>query len=91
MRIASRLKSLERQRQAAKQKRYRFVVSRCRQFTMEGATCTRTLHPDGSLWEMVYLQGSSKGFTGDVQKRFIESFAIVRLEERRASARGITG
>ena len=60
------------------QPRFRIVVRRLdREPGLEQATCRRTLWPNGTLFESVYLGASgSDGFTDEEFERWIESFPI---------------
>jgi len=47
--------------------------------SLENATCTRTLWPDGTLFEMVELDGSNEGpgeVTDEALDRWLEGFPI---------------
>ena len=64
-------------------KRLSIVVIRVdRKPSLEGATCTRTLCPDGTLMEVVRLDQSRPGreeLTDEELERWIETFPIIRL------------
>jgi hypothetical protein len=64
-------------------KRLSIVVTRVdRKPSLEGATCTRTLCPDGTVMEVVYLYQSRPGreeLTDEALERWMETFPIVRL------------
>ena len=59
------------------------VVTRVdRKPSLDGATCTRTLCPDGTLMQVVYLFQSrpgSKELTDEELERWIETFPINRM------------
>ena len=64
-------------------KRLSIVVSRVdRKPSLEGATCTRTLCPDGTLMQVIHLDQSRPGrdeLTDEELQRWIETFPIDRL------------
>ena len=64
-------------------KRLSIVVTRVdRKPSLEGATCTRTLCPDGTLMQVVHLDQSRPGreeLTDEELERWIETFPIVRM------------
>jgi hypothetical protein len=64
-------------------KRLSIVVTRVdRKPSLEGATCTRTLCPDGTLMQVVYLFQSRprrEELTDQELERWIETFPIVRM------------
>jgi len=43
------------------------------------ATCTRTLHADGHVFEWVNLHGGDYGLSDEDLERFIQSFPIERV------------
>ena len=64
-------------------KRLSIVVTRVdRKPSLEGAPCTRTLCPDGTLMQVVHLYQSRPGreeLTDEELERWIDTFPIVRM------------
>jgi hypothetical protein len=64
-------------------KRLSIVVSRVdRKPSLDGATCTRTLCPNGTIMQVIHLDQSLPGreeLTDEELDRWIETFPIVRL------------
>jgi hypothetical protein len=64
-------------------KRLSIVVMRVdRKPSLEGATCTRTLCPNGTIMQVIHLDQSRPGreeLTDEELERWIETFPIVRL------------
>jgi hypothetical protein len=85
--ITKRLARLEEHLQVTltPRKRLSIVVIRVdRKPSLEGATCTRTLCPDGTLMEVVRLDQSRPGrheLTDDEVERWIETFPIDRMHQ----------
>jgi hypothetical protein len=48
----------------------------------EGPRCDRTLLPNGTLTEMVFLEGSPSSLTKEEVDRYVASFPIRRLGEK---------
>jgi hypothetical protein len=76
MRLKSRIERLETQRQSAEQDSFRIVVTAPWPTDLTRARCNRTRCDNGSLSEIVYLNGSREGISDQDLERFIESFPI---------------
>ena len=76
MRLKSRIERLETQRQSAQQELFRVVVTSPWATDLTKATCSRMRCADGSLTEVVFLNGSRDGISDEDLERFIESFPI---------------
>ena len=73
----SRLKKLERRREAGTGQALRLVVRTIIGPTdLAKSTCQRTLCPDGSLLEIVHLNGNGSDLSEEELDRFIASFPI---------------
>jgi len=60
-------------------KRHRLTVSNIgKQLSLETSTCRRTLSADGSLFEIVRLDGTREGLSDTDFEGFIASFPIQR-------------
>ena len=83
--VSKRIARLEEHHQITfnPRKRLSIVVSRVdRTPSLEGATCTRTLCPDGTLMQVIHLDQSRPGreeLTDEELERWIETFPINRL------------
>ena len=49
---------------------------------LEGATCNRTLAPDGSIWETIILAGGGIGLSEEELDRFADQFPVTGLPSR---------
>ena len=79
MRLNARLKTLERQQRQVFEKRFRLVVSYAGEpLDMTKATCTRTIWPNGQLFELVNLHGTDEGLSNEDLENFIQSFPLER-------------
>jgi hypothetical protein len=76
MRLKSRIERLETQRRSAEQDSLRIVVTAPWPTDLTRATCNRTRCDNGSLTEVVFLNGSQDGISDEELERFIESFPI---------------
>lgn len=75
--ITRRLLTLERAYAPTRLQPFRVVVSACgRPLNLETSTCTRTCHPNGSLIEVVHLDGTDEGLSHEDLERFIARFPI---------------
>jgi hypothetical protein len=76
MNLKSRLKTLEKRRQASND-RIRVVISVIdRPANLANSKCRRTLAPNGLLTEVVELDGSSADLTDEDLERFIAGFPV---------------
>ena len=65
--------------------RCRLIVGNLgRRLSLETSTCRRTLGTDGSLTEIVRLDGTREGLSDADFEKFIESFPIERTVNRAA-------
>jgi len=79
MRLNSRLKTLERQQCQVFKEPLRMVVSHAGEpLDLSKATCTRTIWPNGQLFELVNLHGTDEGLSREDLESFIQSFPIER-------------
>ena len=79
MNFRARLNELEQRREAATGETFRLVVRPVVWPTdLAKSTCKRTLCADGSLWEIVHLNGSSSDLSDGELERFIATFPIER-------------
>ena len=76
MRLKSRIERLETQRRSAEQDSLRIVVTSPWPTDLTKATCSRARCENGSLMEIVNLNGSRDGISDEDLERFIESFPI---------------
>ena len=80
--VMRRIRRLEDQFGSVDRPRDRFRILVCSAGagkSLENATCTRTLWPDGTLFEMVELDGSNEGpgeVTDEALDRWLEGFPI---------------
>jgi len=75
--LKARLQKLERHHTEAQRGRFRIIVSRAgKPFDLATATCTRTLMPDGSLMEIVNVNGSGHDLSDEELERFIQSHPV---------------
>ena len=83
MNLKARIKKLERERNQVSREPLRFVVSHAgKPLDLSKATCTRTLWPDGHLFELVNLNGGDDGLREEDLERFIQSFPIEKSATR---------
>jgi hypothetical protein len=60
-------------------KRHRLTITNMgKQLNLATSTCRRTLSVDGSLFEIVRLDGTRAGWSDADLERFIESFPVER-------------
>jgi hypothetical protein len=84
MNFRARLKKLERRRETGTGQAFRLVVRPVIGPTdLAKSTCQRTLCPDGSLMEVVNLNGNGSGVSEEELDRFIASFPIEPLANKR--------
>ena len=77
MNFNARLKRLEQRREAATKQPFRLIIRPVFGPTnLENSTCKRTLAPDGSLMEIVRLDGDGADLSDDELERFIASAPI---------------
>ena len=77
MNFNARLKRLEQRREAATKEPFRLIIRPVFGPTnLANSTCTRTLAPDGSLMEIVHLDGNGADLSDDELERFIASTPI---------------
>jgi hypothetical protein len=76
MRLKSRIERLETRQQSAQQESLRIVVTGPFATDLTRAACYHTRCANGSLMEVVYLNGSRDGISDEDLERFIESFPI---------------
>jgi hypothetical protein len=84
MNFRARLNKLEQRREAATGETFRLLVRPVVGPTdLTESTCKRTLCADGSLWEIVHLNGSGSDLSEGELKRFIASFPLERAANKR--------
>jgi hypothetical protein len=77
MNLKNRLKTLERQQREVSNNRIRVVVTRVGpRLDLAKATCSRTVWPDGQLFELVKLNSTREGLSEEDLESFIQSFPI---------------
>jgi hypothetical protein len=74
--LTRRIERLEAQRHSAEQELFRIVMSSPWPTDLTRATCSRARCDNGSLTEVVFLNGSRDGISDEDLERFIESFPI---------------
>ena len=84
MNFRTRLKKLERRREAGTGETFRLLVrSVVGQTDLAKSRCKRTLCAGGSLWEIVHLNGSGTDLSEGELERFIASFPIEESQKLR--------
>jgi hypothetical protein len=79
--LKARLKTLERQQLSVFKEQFRLVVSHVGEpLDLSKATGTRTLFPNGQLFELVNLNGTDDGLSKEDLESFIQSFPVERRE-----------
>jgi hypothetical protein len=76
VRLKRRVERLETQRRGAEQDSFRIVVTAPWPTDLTRATCSRTRCDNGSLMEIVKLNGSRDGISDEDLEQFIQSFPI---------------
>ena len=77
MTLERRIERLEKTRDAENVGGMRVVISACgRPLNLAGSTCERRLRADGSVTEMVRLDGSRDGITDHELDRFVAGFPL---------------
>jgi hypothetical protein len=77
MGLNARLKTLERHQRQVLKEPFRVVVSHVGEpLDLAKATCTRTIWPNGQLFELVNLNGGDYGLSDEDLERFIQSFPV---------------
>jgi hypothetical protein len=77
--LKARLKTLERHQLSVFKEPFRLVVSHVGEpLDLSKATCTRTIFPNGQLFELVDLNGTDDGLSKDDLESFIQSFPVER-------------
>ena len=77
MNLKARLKRLERQQSQIALEPFRVVVSHAgKPLDLAKATCTRTIWPNGQLFEFVNLNGTDHGLSKEDLEKFIQSFPV---------------
>jgi hypothetical protein len=75
--LKARLKQLERQQSQTSREPFRVVVSHAgKPLDLAKATCTRTIWPNGQLFELVNLNGGDYGLREEDLETFIQGFPI---------------
>jgi len=75
--LKARLKKLERLQSQVSREPFRLVVSHAgKPLDLAKATCTRTIWPNGQLFEFVNLNGTDYGLSKEDLEKFIQSCPI---------------